>query len=538
MYSVLVVDDFALDRKNIISLVEGMSDLPLFIIGECENGYEALDAVSNLRPDILVLDVEMPGMNGIELANLIRRDNKDIRIVFCSVYDKVHFLRSAIQVRSDGYLMKPLDAGELRRCFEDMLIRMADMEQQRRRFDALRQAMHDNRIPLRREFFSDALLGGEMSGINLEHRLRQLDIPDDTVFRVAVVDLNANSPLAAKIDEDDDGLIPYRVYGSLVAHSHDQTPYYAVHVSERRYAMVFCFEGNPSAEETHRLAENTLEGFVAHMRDSLISLSATFGDQVSDVRELRGQYRLCCYRMNHRWKYNGDDVIFAGEHSETVNDPMPDMQMIQTDLRMLLERENEDIELAADEYAGTLLSDMSLPVQRLVCHYVLGNIGLALQEDGLPLRSSIKEFEATMLENMLSLEDTEDCRKFVRSLIVAAHSAIHNSTSSGSKDLMEQIRRFIRESDLKTIQLHLIAKRFSYSPNYLNHVFKTATGITILDYITSCRIARAKELIETTDMNLAEIAEAVGYSHATYLSIVFKKQEGLTPKQYMGRYRQ
>ena len=69
-------------------------------------------------------------------------------------------------------------------------------------------------------------------------------------------------------------------------------------------------------------------------------------------------------------------------------------------------------------------------------------------------------------------------------------------------------------------------------------MFKTATGITILDYITSCRIARAKELIETTDMNLAEIAEAVGYSHATYLSIVFKKQEGLTPKQYMGRYRQ
>ena len=68
-------------------------------------------------------------------------------------------------------------------------------------------------------------------------------------------------------------------------------------------------------------------------------------------------------------------------------------------------------------------------------------------------------------------------------------------------------------------------------------MFKTATGETILDYITTCRIDRAKELMQTTNMRLSEIAEEIGYSHATYLSIVFKKQEGITPKQYMERCR-
>ena len=533
MYSILVVDDFALDRRQIIGLIESYANLPVFICGECENGYEALEAVRNLHPDILIVDVEMPGMNGIELANQLRAQNDALRIVFCSLYDKAHFLRSAIQVRSDGYLMKPIDSDELRRTLEDILLRMTNLERQRQQFEALRLAMAENRISLRREFFSDALLGGEMSEINLEHRMRQLGFGGDTVFRMAVVDLNTNTPLSAQLDKDDDGLIPYRVFHSLVVHSHDQSPYYVVHISDRRYTMVFSFEGNPPPEQTHAIAERVLESFVAHMRESAISLSATFGNQVASVRELRSQYRLCCYRLNHRWKYSGDDVIFAGDSLEIVDDPMPDIQMIQTELRMLLEMENEDIARSAAEYADALLSDLPLSRQQLICHYVLGNIRLALQEDGIS--STGKNGEPGV--DILSLTDTQGCRAFVRDLIVDAYGAIHRSAPSGGNELVEQIRRFIRESDLKTVQLRSVAKHFSYSPNYLNHVFKTATGATILDFITLCRIARAKELMQATTMNLAEIAEEIGYSHATYLSIVFKKQEGVTPKQYMGRYR-
>ena len=538
MYSILVVDDFDLDRQNIIEAVESMGDLPLCVCGECENGYEALEAVHNLRPDILLLDVEMPGMNGIELADTLRREGSDIRIVFCSLYDKSHYLRSAISLRSEGYLMKPINGEDMRRCFEEMLVRMTDVEEQKRLFEGLRQAMQENRISLRRELFSDVLLGGDMPGINFEHRLRQLGLGEVAGFRVALVDVNANSPVMAQVDQDDEGLIPYRVYGYLAARSHERTPYYLVRISERRFALVLCFGADVPAEETHRMAEEVLKDLAGHMRQSFISLSATFGDQVTTPRELKGQYQLCRYRLNHRWKYSADEVIFAGEQSETANDPGPDMQGIETDLRMLLEMENEDIYVAADEYAGALLGRMPAGEMRLACHYVVGQIDLALQEGGSSLKTLAREMDAPVMEDLLSLERQEDCRRFCRDLIVAAYSALRRRDAAGGKDLMEQIRRYIREGDLKTVQLHSVAQRFSYSPNYLNHVFKTATGVTILEYITSCRIARAKELMESTGMNLAEIAEEVGYSHATYLSIVFKKQEGITPKQYMGRHRQ
>ena len=126
MYSVLVVDDFAYDRQNLVNMVASFDDLPLCVVGMCENGYEALEAVHNLQPDVLICDVEMPGMNGIELANALREENNRAHIVFCSLYDKVHYLQAAIQLNCDGYLMKPVSRQELDVCLRQILLRLLE----------------------------------------------------------------------------------------------------------------------------------------------------------------------------------------------------------------------------------------------------------------------------------------------------------------------------------------------------------------------------------------------------------------------------
>lgn len=531
MYSILVVDDFALDRQEIVETIQSFDDLPLFICGECENGYEALEAIRNLQPDIIICDVEMAGMTGIELASYLRKLHSEIHIVFYSLYDKVHYLRSAIQVNSDAYLMKPLSVTELRACMEQILGRMMKVERQTIEVEKLRAAMTENKISVIREFFSDVLLGGEVSGINLDHRMHQLGFEGDQVFRVAMVDLNANNSIAMGNNQDDEVLTSYQVFRYLKTHSHEMTPYYAVHISERRFAMVFCFSSNQSAVETRTMVMQVLKSFIGQMRESAISVSTTFGRQVESVSELRSQYHMCCYRLNHRWQYNGDDIIFANDNAEPISESIPDMQMIQIELRMLLEMENEDIAASASEFVETLFADMSADQQQLICHYVLGNVRLAMQENGCGQGLSGKDFRS-LAQGILSLNDEENCRQYIHRLIVGVYGILHKEVENETHALAEQVRRFICESDLKSIQLRLVAEQFSYSPNYLNHIYKKATGRTILDFITACRINRAKELLCSTDMNLSEIAEEIGYSHATYLSIVFKKFEGMTPKQY------
>lgn len=535
MYSILVVDDFALDRREIVETIQSFDDLPVFVCSECENGYEALEAIRNFQPDILICDIEMAGMTGIELASYLRKTNSDIHIVFYSLYDKVHYLRSVIQLNSDAYLMKPLSAPELRAGLEQILRQMMKIEQQEMEVEKLRQAMAENRISVIREFFSDVLFGGEISSINLEHRMRQLGFSAEQAFRVAMVDLNANHSIAMRNDQDNDGLIPYQVFRLLKSHSHEAIPYYVVHVSDKRFAMVFCFGAQQTAPQTRALVMQELRAFIERMRGLAISVSTTFGRQVDSVQELRSQYHLCCFRLNHRWQYNGDDIIFANENAETVSDPIPDMQMIQIELRMLLEMENENIAKSAEEFIDALFADMSTWQQQLICHYLLGNARLAMQENACFQGLGGKDFR-DLAQEILSLNENEDCREYARKLIVGVYGILHQEADDENHALVEQIRWFIRESDLKYIQLRLVAEQFSYSPNYLNHIYKKATGSTILDFITTCRINRAKELMQTTDMNLSEIAEEIGYSHATYLSIVFKKFEGMTPKQYKKNY--
>ena len=533
MYSVLVVDDFAYDRQNLVNMVASFDDLPLCVVGMCENGYEALEAVHNLQPDVLICDVEMPGMNGIELANALREENNRAHIVFCSLYDKVHYLQAAIQLNCDGYLMKPVSRQELDGCLRQILLRLLDVKVQKETYESLQRAMAENRLSLTRDFFSDVLMSNDFSAEYLQHRREQLGLGPELRFRLALLEVNMTNAVSAEVTQGDASLLCFRTLQSLKRDTGWKMPYYIVRVNERRYAVVFCFT---EGEDTARLTEQALNSFVSHMRSAGVSITATFGSQVAQIGELRRQYELCRHRLSHRWQYGGDPVIFSDDDDVQTTDPMTGMAEVNSELRMLLNLESTDIRRAAGEYVSALLDGQPLFQQQMICYYLLGNVRCIFQEDHLAWEQEAGD-PASPMQRVMQLENAADCLSFASDLIVRAYGAIHKSEKNAGSDLIGRVKRFILESDLRSVHLRLIADHFSYSPNYLNHVFKSATGETILDYITACRIDRAKDLMQTTNMRLSEIAEEIGYSHATYLSIVFKKQEGVTPKQYMERCR-
>ena len=533
MYSVLVVDDFAYDLQNLVNMVASFDDLPLCVVGMCENGYEALEAVHNLQPDVLICDVEMPGMNGIELANALREENNRAHIVFCSLYDKVHYLQAAIQLNCDGYLMKPVSRQELDGCLRQILLRLLDVKVQKETYESLQRAMAENRLSLTRDFFSDVLMSNDFSAEYLQHRREQLGLGPELRFRLALLEVNMTNAVSAEVTQGDASLLCFRTLQSLKRDTGWKMPYYIVRVNERRYAVVFCFT---EGEDTARLTEQALNSFVSHMRSAGVSITATFGSQVAQIGELRRQYELCRHRLSHRWQYGGDPVIFSDDDDVQTTDPMTGMAEVNSELRMLLNLESTDIRRAAGEYVSALLDGQPLFQQQMICYYLLGNVRCIFQEDHLAWEQEAGD-PASPMQRVMQLENAADCLSFASDLIVRAYGAIHKSEKNAGSDLIGRVKRFILESDLRSVHLRLIADHFSYSPNYLNHVFKSATGTTILDYITACRIDRAKDLMQTTNMRLSEIAEEIGYSHATYLSIVFKKQEGVTPKQYMERCR-
>ena len=174
----------------------------------------------------------------------------------------------------------------------------------------------------------------------------------------------------------------------------------------------------------------------------------------------------------------------------------------------------------------------SFPQRQMLCHYLLGSVQFIVQQETGTDERFENELNGMLMQNH-AFSSPEDCRRFAEKILLFAYQRLHQQEGGRYDELIQQIKEYIRTSDLKSIHLGMIADHFSYSPNYLNHIFKEVTDVTILDYITHCRIRQAKKLMTETNKNLTAIAAEVGYSHATYLSIVFKRQEGMTPKQFM-----
>lgn len=243
MYSVLIVDDFAIDRQNLADAVRSFNKLPLHIIGVCENAYDALEIIRNMETDILICDVEMPGMTGIELASTLRAESFRGRIIFCSLYDKLHYLKAAIAVHSDGYITKPFSRGELENCLHRIIQNFQDLDQQRQQLRQLQDTMRSHQIKLRRELCSDVLLCYDISEEECLRRQRMLGMDDGSYYRVGMVEIDLESTAMVVGDAS---AVPYQVYQELKRNLDVPTPYYVVRMNERFYTLVFSFAAEVS----------------------------------------------------------------------------------------------------------------------------------------------------------------------------------------------------------------------------------------------------------------------------------------------------
>lgn len=155
-----------------------------------------------------------------------------------------------------------------------------------------------------------------------------------------------------------------------------------------------------------------------------------------------------------------------------------------------------------------------------------------LQENGASIEKVREDFPL-FYACLPEMPSATERRRFILDALRRAHALLNSRSRDNRFSFIQEIKGYIEKSDLTGIHLGLVASRFSYSPNYLNHLFKEETGMTILDYITQCRMRKAKQMLLEPGARLSDIAEALGYSHATYFSMVFKKSEGIPPKKYM-----
>ena len=401
MYKVFFVDDEASMRTGIRESID-WDKAGFTLAGEAPDGEMALSLMQDIMPDILLTDVRMPFMDGIELARRTRKTMPWIKIVILSGHDEFEYAKQAITIGVEDYLLKPVTSGQLIETLNEIAGRI---EQEKERLRSVEELIEGTRRARAEKLLSDMLYGGISAG--------------DALAMAGELGL----PVAADC-------------------------YLAMQ------AEIFLSPGE--SYNARECALGVLDGWENAM---------FFG---------QGPDRVVC--------------VLKG------TDPA-----------------------ALEEDAYTCAQAVKYEAERNGPCSVAVAIG-----------SIVTEIERWPD----SLADADAAR---RSMGLDGRRQIAGTAVAGSKygEVIQKAQEYIRKNySEQDISLHSVAKEVNISPNHFSTIFSQETGETFICYITRVRLDRAKALLRTTQMRTSEIGYEVGYNDTHYFSYVFKKNTGMTPKEY------
>lgn len=526
--NVLIVDDEFYFRKALIETTDWDS-FGLYVVGEAENGVDALEMVKEKKPDIILADINMPKMNGLKFAEKVKEYNKNTKIIFISGYDTFAYAKEAIRLGADGYLLKPVKDKELKEELSRVVKLCCKEKIMRKKFEGL-QAEQEKNKKIKKEYFLTKALLTESEEKRKSYLKQVLAVEPSfletgTVF-FAVTGVSDNHEV---MSEEEYGL--WNFAGKNYFAERLSQKYATVVLPDVDNKVVF-FVSVPDKEEQQEVIEILKEG--QNALESYFGFSMILG--ISNTYEKTESFHVA-YKEALKALENRifGDMINMAEEDETkykVNYILP--ENMKKKLQVYL---NEQDAESADKMLNEIFEhakehNASWSRFRILCVELLTPCidmltGMAEMYAKIGAADSGNIFEEIQLKR-----NSEELKQYVKQ--------IYNKMCSVSKEktaLPENVQKILymieeRYADPE-LNVNSIAKEIYMNYNYLCVIFKKALNMTINDYIFKYRMQKAIEWFNHTNLQIGEVAEKVGYSNVGYFSRCFRKEFGITPSRYI-----
>ncbi len=522
MYTVLIVDDFLPERERLKSAVT-KTGLDLQLVAECSDGRTAIDwLVSNAPPSIILADIEMPRVNGIELAEWVRVNRPAVKMVFLTHHDRFHYAQSAVNLKASAFLLKPVVAEELAEVLARMIGEMDSEDRLRRRAAAA--------VPVLRErALRDMLLGRTAAdtGLPADQEVG-LDVGGPPY---AVLAVETDAP-ASSVRED----LEKRLMSSFRLHDliegtmrESDTAGSVIMLTDRLHAVIFGLSHDAGADQLWQLADDLRRA----AQGEGISLSIGIGPMASSFDTLGDSFRSASAILRQKFAQGPGRIISITDVGEQPDDgtPMTPARLEEVRGLVFCGSPAQAGRSTRNYLAGLPAKASPAAVRRTVGRYVVG-IYLALAEADASFAEVYGEGRS-IWEEFAVIDTRSALTEWAERLVYDATAWVCTLRATASGALTNRARQYIDTCYSNGINVQDVADHLSYSPNYLNSVFRQETGTTVLEYITERRVTRAKELLlQDAGTRVYEICEAVGYQHLAHFREVFTRHVGMTPRAY------
>lgn len=525
--TICVIDDIEPVVDGICSKID-WSRHGIAVAGGALNGEDGLELIAEHKPDIIVTDIRMPVMNGLELAQEALKQCPRSKIILISGYHDFEYAQQALRLGVFDYIVKPFSLEEMEAIVLKAKEQLLEERNKFRDEQQLRQKVKESLPLLRQEYFNLILHHGTSEERAME-RWKFLGIrmePKPLVAMVVEIDQFAETFREMPIEETE--LIRFSLQNIVEETVCASTRGELFKVTPSRFV---CIMNPPVDTGIYELAEACRENIEAYTK---FTVTIGLGEPAESLGEVRHSYHRALQAIGYQFYTGGNSVISSGSlQGETDRSSGYHLER-EHELFFAFRKGNIDETLALlNEVEADIANLRPFPRPEYLSslyYEIIYMLLRILQEKASCEQLSVIEHDV----DRFKLESTgtlSDLRQLLRRVCAEGCSLIEKSRISEGEHMVGTMQKYIRENLHLNLTTQHCARIVHMSGSYFTNVFKKVTGLTLSQYVTQMRMEKAMEML-LDGHQVQEIAGALGYEDRRYFSDAFKKQTGLTPSEY------
>lgn len=541
MLKIFLAEDEVVVRETIKRMIP-WEELGFELVGEAADGEMALPLLIRQQPDLLITDIKMPFMDGLTLARLAKKEIPGLKVVILSGYDDFNYAKQAIGIGVEDYLLKPITKNVLIERLSEIRSRYEHEKTQKEYYEKFQREMQAYEKNSSRDFF-EALVDGSMDMMEVYKRAEKLglDIVAEA-YNVLIFTMNCDEDFSGQRDE----------YSSWEAESLELLEnFFAGHSSAMLFRSNIFSYGVLLKGQRETIEENTRACVdeirkILSRQDGRREWFLAVGQSVERLSQIQKSYHTASRAFSQRYLY--DENILYYDEMETMEHPGGQAEtednaylqkvdvnalnpaILQKFLSNGLQEETENF---VKDYFYAIGQE---PMESLVFrNYVILNVRFSVISFIKGLGCDTNEMESADTEEVLaeSGKNMESAIAYAKKMISQAIEIRDQNSGNKNRSILKTAVDFIDSHYMdEEISLNTVANVANVSSNHFSALFSQNMGQTFIEYLTTLRMNKAKELLRCTGMRSSEIAGEIGYKDAHYFSYLFKKTQGMTPSDY------
>lgn len=531
----MLVDDEYYFREA-LKVSVSWEELGFVVCGEAKNGKDALEKVEELNPEIIIVDINMPVMDGLEFVQILRDKGLNSKIIILTGHSEFNYAKQAVQLGVYNYILKPVNEEELATSLlelKEVIEKETDIKIE---VDRLKQQVRDS-LPL----LKDKLLNDLLQG-NLIWKEK------DTVKRMEYFNVNIHSKfyraVTVEIDDadnrywsdEDNQIWKYAVSNIACEILAEYCTFDLCYDKNDRICFIIGSD-NEDGPDPDTLLENRLElvrtVICKHLK---FTVTIGVGNKKGRLSDIAASYQESVVALKSKLTL-GDNRIIA---YNLVAFPEIKVNLFTVEHRSQLMM---NMRTGDDKEVQKLLIQIFTEIRRrnihheiiaLLCIEMVSTCMEFILEVGLSLKDMFPGSKLNIIEDIQKKRSIAEMESWVEMIFGHTLEAVKTTKSSKASKQIEEVKKYIAENYYKNeLSVDEIARKLFVNYAHLCFIFKRDAGMTINEYLTRFRINMAKELLDAGNTLVLDVAERVGYADANYFGKCFKKYYGLAPSKYI-----